>query len=127
MSIWAKVFLGLGSLAMLLAVAMGAFGAHALKKTLTTELMAIYETAVHYHFYHALGLLVVGVLASRLPETALLRGSGILMAAGLLLFSGSLYALSLSGIRWLGAITPMGGTAFLLAWLLLLVAVIRAD
>jgi uncharacterized membrane protein YgdD (TMEM256/DUF423 family) len=127
MSIWAKVFLGLGSLAMLLAVAMGAFGAHALKKTLTTELMTIYETAVHYHFYHALGLLVVGVLASRLPETALLRGSGLLMAAGLLLFSGSLYALSLSGIRWLGAITPMGGTAFLLAWLLLLVAVIRAD
>jgi uncharacterized membrane protein YgdD (TMEM256/DUF423 family) len=112
---------------MLLAVAMGAFGAHALKKTLTSELMAIYETAVHYHFYHALGLLVVGVLASRLPDTALLRGSGLLMVAGLLLFSGSLYALSLSGIRWLGAITPMGGTAFLLAWLLLLIAVIRAD
>ncbi len=127
MSIWAKVFLGLGSLAMLLAVAMGAFGAHALKKTLTPELMAVYETAVHYHFYHALGLLVVGMLASRLPETALLRGSGILMAAGLVLFSGSLYALSLSGIRWLGAITPIGGTAFLLAWLLLLIGVIRAD
>ena len=127
MSIWAKIFLGLGSLAMLLAVAMGAFGAHALKKTLTPELMAVYETAVHYHFYHALGLLVVGMLASRLPETALLRGSGILMAAGLVLFSGSLYALSLSGIRWLGAITPIGGTAFLLAWLLLLIGVIRAD
>jgi uncharacterized membrane protein YgdD (TMEM256/DUF423 family) len=127
MPVSAKVFLGLGSLAMFLAVAMGAFGAHALKKTLTSELMAIYETAVHYHFYHALGLLVVGVLALRLPDTVLLRGSGILMAAGLLLFSGSLYALSLSGIRWLGAITPMGGTAFLLAWLLLLIAVIRAD
>lgn len=127
MPVSAKVFLGLGSLAMFLAVAMGAFGAHALKKTLTSELMAIYETAVHYHFYHALGLLVVGVLALRLPDTVLLRGSGILMAAGLLLFSGSLYALSLSGIRWLGVITPMGGTAFLLAWLLLLIAVIRAD
>lgn len=127
MPISAKVFLGLGSFAMLLAVAMGAFGAHALKKTLTAELMAIYETAVHYHFYHALGLLVVGVLASRLPDTTLLRGSGILMAVGLLLFSGSLYALSLSGIRWLGAITPIGGIAFLLAWLLLLIAVIRAD
>ncbi|TVR65033.1 MAG: DUF423 domain-containing protein [Candidatus Competibacteraceae bacterium] len=127
MSLSAKVFLGLGSFAMLLAVAMGAFGAHALKKTLTAELMAIYETAVHYHFYHALGLLVIGVLASRLPDTTLLRGSGILMAAGLLLFSGSLYALSLSGIRWLGAITPIGGIAFLLAWLLLLIAVIRTD
>ncbi len=127
MSIWAKMFLGLGSFAMLLAVAMGAFGAHALKKSLTTELMAIYETAVHYHFYHALGLLVVGVLALRLPETALLRGSGLLMVAGLILFSGSLYALSLTGIRWLGAIAPIGGTAFLLAWLLLLAAVLRAD
>ncbi len=127
MSIWAKAFLGLGSFAMLLAVAMGAFGAHALKKSLATELMAIYETAVHYHFYHALGLLVVGVLASRLPETVLLRGSGLLMVTGLVLFSGSLYALSLSGIRWLGAITPIGGTAFLLAWLLLSIAVIRAD
>lgn len=127
MPIPAKVFLGLGSLAMLLAVAMGAFGAHALKKTLSPEFMAIYETAVHYHFYHALGLLVVGVLASRLPDTGLLRGSGILMTVGLLLFSGSLYALSLSGIRWLGAVTPLGGIAFLLAWLLLLLAVIRAD
>jgi len=127
MPLSAKVFLGLGSLAMLLAVAMGAFGAHALKKMLTAELMAIYETAVHYHFYHALGLLVVGVLASRLPDTALLRGSGLLMVAGLLLFSGSLYALSLSGIRWLGAITPIGGIAFLLAWLLLLIAVVRTD
>ncbi|MDV7395335.1 DUF423 domain-containing protein, partial [Arthrospira platensis SPKY1] len=81
----------------------------------------------HYHFYHALGLLVIGALASRLPETVLLRGSGILMVAGLVLFSGSLYALSLSGLRWLGAITPIGGTAFLLAWLLLLIAVLRAD
>jgi uncharacterized membrane protein YgdD (TMEM256/DUF423 family) len=127
MPLSAKLFLGLGSFAMLVAVAMGAFGAHALKKTLTAESMAIYETAVHYHFYHALGLLVVGVLALRLPDTVLLRGSGLLMAAGLLLFSGSLYALSLSGIRWLGAITPFGGIAFLLAWLLLSIAVIRAD
>jgi uncharacterized membrane protein YgdD (TMEM256/DUF423 family) len=127
MPLSAKLFLGLGSFAMLVAVAMGAFGAHALKKTLTAESMAIYETAVHYHFYHALGLLVVGVLALRLPDTVLLRGSGLLMAAGLLLFSGSLYALSLSGIRWLGAVTPFGGIAFLLAWLLLSIAVIRAD
>jgi uncharacterized membrane protein YgdD (TMEM256/DUF423 family) len=127
MPLSAKLFLGLGSFAMLVAVAMGAFGAHALKKTLTAESMAIYETAVHYHFYHALGLLVVGVLALRLPDTVLLRGSGLLMVAGLLLFSGSLYALSLSGIRWLGAVTPFGGIAFLLAWLLLSIAVIRAD
>jgi len=127
MSVWAKSFLLLGCLGMLLAVAMGAFGAHALKRALTPDLMAVYETAVHYHVYHALGLLVVGLLALRLPESAMLRGSGLLMAGGLLLFSGSLYALALSGIRWLGAITPIGGLAFLAAWLLLAIAVVRAD
>ncbi|HRX61038.1 MAG TPA: DUF423 domain-containing protein [Candidatus Competibacter sp.] len=123
----AKLWLTLGSVGMLLAVAMGAFGAHALKKTLTPDLMAIYETAVHYHVYHALGLIAIGLLALHLPATALLRWAGVLMAAGLVLFSGSLYALSLSGIRWLGAITPIGGTAFLAAWSLLAIAVMRAE
>ena len=123
----AKIFLALGSIGMLLAVALGAFGAHALKKTLAPELMAVYETAVNYHVVHALGLLAVGLLASHLPESGTLRWAGILMAAGLLLFSGSLYALSLSGIRGLGVLTPVGGVALLAAWLLLAVAVVRAD
>lgn len=127
MSPIAKLWLTLGSVGMLLAIAMGAFGAHALKKTLTPDLMAIYETAVHYHVYHALGLIAIGLLALHLPATALLRWAGVLMAAGLVLFSGSLYALSLSGIRWLGAITPIGGTAFLAAWSLLAIAVMRAE
>jgi uncharacterized membrane protein YgdD (TMEM256/DUF423 family) len=127
MHVWAKIFLVLGSFGMLLAVAMGAFGAHALKKTLAPDVMAIYETAVHYHIYHALGLLAVGLLALHLPEAALPRWAGILMAAGLVLFSGSLYVLSLSGIRWLGAVTPFGGVAFMAAWLLLAVAVARAS
>ena len=127
MSPMAKLWLTLGSVGMLLAVAMGAFGAHALKKTLTPDLMAIYETAIHYHVYHALGLIAIGLLALHLPATALLRWAGVLMAAGLVLFSGSLYALSLSGIRWLGAITPIGGTAFLAAWSLLAIAVMRAE
>jgi uncharacterized membrane protein YgdD (TMEM256/DUF423 family) len=127
MSPMAKLWLTLGSVGMLLAVAMGAFGAHALKKTLTPDLMAIYETAVHYHVYHALGLIAIGLLALHLPATALLRWAGVLMAAGLVLFSGSLYALSLSGIRWLGAITPIGGAAFLAAWSLLAAAVMRAE
>jgi len=127
MSPMAKLWLTVGSVGMLLAVAMGAFGAHALKKTLTPDLMAIYETAVHYHVYHALGLIAIGLLALHLPATALLRWAGVLMAAGLVLFSGSLYALSLSGIRWLGAITPIGGTAFLAAWSLLAAAVMRAE
>jgi len=124
----AKIFLALGSIAMLLAVALGAFGAHALKQTLAPELMATYETAVNYHFIHALGLLAVGLLALHLPASSgTLRWAGILMAAGLLLFSGSLYALSLSGIRGLGVLTPVGGVALLAAWLLLAVAVVRAD
>jgi len=127
MPISAKTFLALGGLGMLLAVALGAFGAHALKKTLAPELMAIYETAVNYHIYHALGLLAIGMLALHLPDSGALRWAGILMAAGLLLFSGSLYALSLSGIRGLGAITPVGGVALLAAWLLLAVAVVRSD
>lgn len=122
-----KLWLVLGSAAMLLAVVMGAFGAHGLKKNLAPDLMAIYETAVHYHIYHALGLLSVGLLALHLPRTAYLRWSGILMTGGLLLFSGSLYGLSLSGHRWLGAITPIGGIAFVAAWLLLAVAVAKAD
>ena len=127
MPISAKTFLALGSVGMLLAVALGAFGAHALKKTLTPELMAVYETAVNYHVVHALGLLAVGLLALHLPDSGTLRRAGILMLVGLLLFSGSLYALSLSGIRGLGAITPVGGVALLAAWLLLAVAVVRAD
>jgi len=127
MSPMAKLWLTVGSVGMLLAVAMGAFGAHALKKTLTPDLMAIYETAVHYHVYHALGLIAIGLLALHLPATTLLRWAGVLMAVGLVLFSGSLYALSLSGIRWLGAITPIGGTAFLAAWSLLAIAVMRAE
>ena len=124
----AKIFLALGSIGMLLAVALGAFGAHTLKQTLAPELMATYETAVNYHFIHALGLLAVGLLALHLPASSgTLRWAGILMAAGLLLFSGSLYALSLSGIRGLGVLTPVGGVALLAAWLLLAVAVVRAD
>ena len=128
MPVSAKTFLTLGSVGMLLAVALGAFGAHALKQTLAPELMATYETAVNYHFIHALGLLAVGLLALHLPASSgTLRWAGILMAAGLLLFSGSLYALSLSGIRGLGVLTPVGGVALLAAWLLLAVAVVRAD
>ena len=127
MPISAKTFLTLGAVGILLAVALGAFGAHVLKNTLTPEFTAVYQTAVNYHFIHALGLLAVGLLALHLPDSGALRWAGILMTIGLLLFSGSLYALSLSGIRGLGAITPVGGVTLLAAWLLLAVAVIRAD
>lgn len=123
----AKSWLIFGSIGMALAIAAGAFGAHGLKKVLAPEQMNIYETAVHYHVYHALGLLVVGLLTLHFPSTPLLRWSGQLMLVGLVLFSGSLYALSLSGYRWLGAITPVGGIAFLAAWVLLAVAVAKAK
>ena len=127
MPVRARIFLVFGSLALLLAVAMGAFGAHLLKTRLAPEMMAVYETAVHYHFYHALGLLVVGLLALHVPAAALLGWVGGLMAAGLILFCGSLYTLSLSDVRGLGMITPVGGLAFIMAWLLLAAAVWRAK
>ncbi len=127
MPVRARIFLVFGSLALLLAVAMGAFGAHLLKTRLAPEMMAVYETAVRYHFYHALGLLVVGLLALHVPAAALLGWVGGLMATGLILFCGSLYTLSLSDVRGLGMITPVGGLAFMMAWLLLAVAVWRAK
>ncbi|NGP89245.1 DUF423 domain-containing protein [Fodinibius halophilus] len=118
-----KIFLTLGSIAMALAVALGAFGAHGLKSKLTQEMLEIFETGVQYHFYHALGLLAVGIIAKYLPNSSLLSWSGWLMLAGILIFSGSLYILSISGIRWLGAITPIGGICFITAWILLALTV----
>jgi len=122
----AKLFLAAGGLAALAAVALGAFGAHALKTRLSTETLALWHTGVEYHVYHALGLLAVGLVAAQLPESMLLKWSGWLMLAGIALFSGSLYALALSGERWLGVITPVGGTAFIAAWALFVAAVLRA-
>lgn len=116
-----KGFLLISALAAFLAVALGAFGAHGLRGRLDDHMMAVYQTAVQYHFWHALGLGLVAVLVKLYPDAALLRWAGWLMVAGILVFSGSLYTLSISGINWLGAITPLGGLAFLLAWLLLAV------
>ena len=126
MTTGAKLFLAAGSLAALAAVVLGAFGAHALKTHLSAEMLAVWHTGVEYHVYHALGLLAVGLVATQLPESALLKWSGWLMLAGIVLFSGSLYALALSGERWLGAITPIGGLGFLAAWTLFVAAVVKA-
>ena len=120
-----RIFLAAGGLAMLAAVALGAFGAHALKTRASAEALALWRTGVEYHAYHALGLLAVGWLAAQLPESMLVKWSGWLMLSGIVLFSGSLYALALSGERWLGAITPVGGIAFLAAWALFVIAVLR--
>jgi len=121
----AKTFLALGGVAALLAVALGAFGAHALKNRIPAEMLAVWHTGVEYHLFHALGLLAVGLAAVHLPDSTLLKWSGWLMLAGIVLFSGSLYALALSGLSWLGAVTPAGGLAFIAAWTVFVAAVIR--
>jgi len=112
----AKLFIILGALSGMLAVVFGAFGAHALKTRLDDYAMGVFETAVQYHFYHSFALLAVGVIALTQPETALLRNSGWLFLSGMLVFSGSLYILSFSGVRWWGAVTPIGGLALIAGW-----------
>ena len=112
----AKLFITLASLSGMLAVMLGAFGAHALKGRLDDYALGVFQTAVQYHFYHSLALLAVGVIALSQPQTALLRSSGYLFLVGIVVFSGSLYLLSMSGLRWLGAITPLGGLAFIAGW-----------
>lgn len=102
-----------------LGVALGAFGAHALAARLTPDLLQTYETGVRYHFYHALALLAVVYAIGRWPQSSLPTVAGWLFVAGVLIFSGTLYLLALTGIRWLGAITPIGGVAFIAGWLCL--------
>ena len=111
-----RLFFTLGSVSAFIAVALGAFGAHALKARLDAHLLAVFETGVRYQMAHALALLAVGWACTRWPGTVL-TASGWLFVAGTVLFSGSLYGLSLTGARWLGAVTPIGGVAWLAAWL----------
>lgn len=120
----AKLMLAAGAAYGFLAVALGAFGAHALRSRLGGEMLATWRTAVEYHFWHALALVLVGVLALQRPATAL-AVSGAAFAAGVLIFSGSLYALALSGERALGAVTPIGGVLLLCGWAALVWAVIE--
>jgi uncharacterized membrane protein YgdD (TMEM256/DUF423 family) len=101
------------------AVALGAFGAHALRGRLDPDALAAYQTAVQYHFWHALGLLGVGLLMLHWPTSGRLGWVAGLLIAGLLLFCGSLYVLALTGATWLGMLTPIGGLAFIAAWLVL--------
>src|SRR5205823_7354111 len=100
-----------------LAVALGAFGAHALKSRIASDMQAVWQTAVLYHGWHALALLGVGLLILHFPDRAGLPWAAWLFVAGIALFSGSLYALALSGVKTLGAVTPIGGIALLIAWL----------
>lgn len=111
-----RILLGLGGTSAFLSVALGAFGSHGLKALLSADLLAAFEVGVRYQMYHALAMIAVGLLLPMRPARAL-RASGWLFAIGTVLFSGSLYALALSGIRSLGMITPIGGVAFLAGWL----------
>ncbi len=117
-----KTILMIASVLLALAVSLGAFGAHGLKSQLSTDMLQTYKISVDYHFYHALGLLFIGILAVSFPSE-LLKWSAILIIAGIILFSGSLYVLAISGIKWLGAITPLGGLSFIAGWVLLFLAV----
>ena len=119
-----RLFFLVGSISALIAVVLGAFGAHGLKGRLTTEMLNAFEVGVRYQMYHALALLAVAWALSRWPR-AEVTAAGWLFVAGTIIFSGSLYFLSLTGVRWIGAITPIGGVAFLLGWLSLVWGVWR--
>ncbi|MBC7661531.1 MAG: DUF423 domain-containing protein [Chitinophagaceae bacterium] len=114
-----------GSFFAALGVGFGAFGAHALKSRLPIEDLAIFEVGVRYQMYHALALLFVGFLASKM-DSSLIKIAGWLFVAGIVLFSGSLYTLVFTGVRTWGAVTPIGGLAFIVAWLLVGIAVIKS-
>ena len=117
-------FIIAGAVNAAIAVMFGAFGAHALKEKLSEKYLAIWETAVQYQMFHALGLVLIGILmsSSLLGPLTQLNWAGYLLLAGIIIFSGSLYILSLSGIGILGAITPIGGVAFIAGWIMLILA-----
>jgi len=115
-----------GAVAAGLAVGLGAFGAHGLRDKVEPRMLEVFETGARYHMYHALALLAVGWAATRW-SSAWLNTSGWLFVAGIVIFSGSLYVMALSGARWLGAITPIGGIAFIAGWACLALGVIRGQ
>lgn len=116
-----RTFLLVGAALGFLGVAFGAFGAHALRARLSPEMLGVFETGVRYQMYHVFAVLIVAVAIGNLGNARLLVAAGWLFTAGILVFSGSLYALALTGIRTLGAITPIGGLLFLLGWVVLIV------
>jgi uncharacterized membrane protein YgdD (TMEM256/DUF423 family) len=121
-----KIFLIIGSINMLLAVGLGAFGAHGLQGKLTERMIEIYQTGVQYHMIHAIGILIIAIAAERLGNPAMLSWAGWTMFLGIIFFSGSLYVLSISGVKILGAITPIGGLFFMVGWLLLALAAFKS-
>jgi uncharacterized membrane protein YgdD (TMEM256/DUF423 family) len=122
-----RIFLALGAASAAFSVAAGAFGAHALRSRLAPDLLAVFETGARYQMYHALGIVAAAWAAGRAPAAAgLAAWAGWLFAAGTLLFSGSLYALALTGVRAFGAVTPFGGVAFIAGWIALAASALRS-
>lgn len=120
----ARTILLTASFALALAVIIGAFGAHGLKSKITPDMLQVYKTGVEYHFYHALGLLLIGILALQSPSS-FLNFAAAFIFAGILIFSGSLYVLAITGIKWIGAITPLGGLSFIAGWVLLALSFLK--
>lgn len=118
-----KIIIAIAAILLALAVAAGAFGAHALKNVLSPERLEIWQTAVQYHTWHALGLILIALIGSQFDVAIAWPAS--LLLAGIVIFSGSLYTLCLTGIGWFGAITPIGGLAFIAGWIFLAVQVFR--
>ncbi|UHA72400.1 DUF423 domain-containing protein [Paenibacillus sp. 481] len=118
-----RKYIVIGSLNALLSVALGAFGAHILQKILTPERLATFETAVQYHMSHALGILLIALLADKLVDQRKALWAARLLWIGIIVFSGSLYLLCFTGVTKLGAITPIGGVAFIAGWLMLALSV----
>lgn len=121
-----SIFLGLGAASAFLGVGMGAFGAHALKTVLSPDMLEVYKTAVSYQMWHALGLVAIAFIPQA-SGSALVHWAGWLMFTGILLFSGSLYLLTILNLKWLGMITPIGGIAFLSAWLLIVIFAVKTH
>ena len=122
-----RIFLAIASALGGISVVLGAFASHALKDRLSDRALEIWETGTKYQMYHALALILVALLISRFPDSTLLVVAGYAFVAGITIFSGSLYALSLSGIKLLGAITPLGGAAFIIGWACLTVAALKIS
>ncbi|RUO39601.1 DUF423 domain-containing protein [Pseudidiomarina aestuarii] len=120
-----KLFAMLGAITMALGVILGAFGSHGLKERLSADMLAVYQTGVQYQIYHALGLLLVAALMVPYPNATGLRTGGWILLAGIILFSGSLYLLALTGWRFFGPITPVGGVCFIVGWLWIFWAMLK--
>jgi uncharacterized membrane protein YgdD (TMEM256/DUF423 family) len=120
-----KTFLLIAAISGLLVVAIGAFGAHGLKGRVSQEMLAVFQTSVQYHFYHTFALLAVGILLLSYPQAGSLNWSGWLFCVGIVIFSGSLYVMTLTDLRWLGAITPLVGVALIAGWLMMVLGIYR--